>query len=104
QNGSPYGYGHGLVLGNTEFADDGIGHQGMGGEHTGREQAGIEIVAQKVTADRITDGQGNGKGEKSKEQALVAVGLEFVHVEFQPGDEHDIEQAYGGEQVHGGTL
>ena len=51
-----------------------------------------------MVTQRIAQAQRDGKGQKPKQEALVAVAGKLTQVQVQPSHEHDVEQADGREQ------
>ena len=76
----------------------------MRGKHTGGKETGVEAVAQQIITHRKAQGQRDDEGKEPEQEGLVPVGLELVHVELESGDEHDIQESDGREQVHRGIV
>lgn len=104
QNRSANGDGNRLVFCNAEFTYNGVCDECMCGEHTRRKKTGVEVVFQEIIAHGEADTEWNNKREYAKQQALVAVGFKLIQVEFEAGNEHDIQQADGGKQIDGGIF
>src|SRR5699024_7674233 len=73
-----------------------------GSKHTCRQKSCFFIdffipLAEDVIIHRISDCHRNRKGKETKDQTFISVGLKLIHIEFQTGYKHDIEQTDGRE-------
>lgn len=77
----------------------GVGDQGVGspagGEEHGRQQAETHRRHRPEPEEHR-----NGEGAQPKDERCPFVLDELVQVQFEPGDEHELEQPRGAEQLH----
>ena len=83
----------GLVAGDAELADDGVGDERLRGEEPGQQDRRVEREAQQVVAGEDTQPERHAEGVESEDEAAPAVVLEVGHVHVEPREEHDVEQA-----------
>ena len=87
------GYGDGLVAGDAEFADDGVGDERLRGEEPGEQDRGVDRESQDVMPGQDAQGERHAEGVEAEDEASPAVFLEIGHVHVQSREEHDVEQA-----------
>mgnify|MGYP007072515819 CR=1 FL=1 len=83
----------GLVAGDAELADDGVGDERLRGKEPGQQDRRVEREAQQVVAGEDTQPERHAEGVESEDEAAPAVVLEVGHVHVEPREEHDVEQA-----------
>ena len=83
----------GLVAGDAQFADDGVGDQGLRGEESGQQDRGVDRKSQDVISRQNTEQERNTERIESEYEASGAVLAEIRHVHIQAGEEHDVEQS-----------
>src|SRR5690606_5409107 len=98
------GHGYCLIFGDAQPVYDGISDQRVRGKHTRNEHTGTEAVAKQIVTHGEPNGNGKQEGEKPKNKTLVLVLVELIHVQFKPGDEHDVQQADGRKKINGRIL
>src|SRR5690606_12607343 len=82
QNSSSNGNRNRLIFGDAQFTHYRISDQRMGCKHTSSQETGIEIISEKIIAHWKSNHYRNYKCQKSKHQAFIFMGFEFVQIQF----------------------
>ena len=83
----------GLVAGDAQFADDGVGDERLRGEQPCEQDRRIDREAEDVIAGQDAEGQRDAEGVASEDEAPPAVAAEIGHVHVQSREEHDVQKS-----------
>ena len=83
----------GLVAGDAQLADDGVGDQGLRGEESGQQDRRVDRETEYVIARQDAEQKRNAEGVESEYEASGAALAEIRHVHVQSREEHDVKQS-----------
>ena len=94
QDGAADRRGDGAVAAQPQPLHDGKGNQRVRGEHAGQQDGLGPAEAQQPNGAQRAQHLRDQEGQRAEHEARLPVALEVVEIDFQPGEEHQVEQAH----------